>query len=76
MEISIVLERHDGQRLLVMDSTYTEDTDDARQIIETGCAFAHVAGLEIYVSINQGEWIHYPNVDFLDFITTAMKRIK
>lgn len=76
MELSIKMQRHDGTELLVVDAAWCSNERDAYNICMDVVRFAHVAGLEMWVKVDAGEWVFYENLEFAQFCNKTWKMMK
>lgn len=74
MTVTMVYQLHDNSRVTVLNECVCLIGDDT--VISAGVAFAHVAGLEVWVGTNGGPLVHYPNIDALADLDAIAKRLK
>jgi hypothetical protein len=78
METNLSIElRNEEDTLVVCDYLAVDGPADAKKIIENAIAFVHSISIwELYIKVNDGEWIHYPNIEAQEFYLQIVKQIK
>lgn len=72
--VSIWFQLISGEMVQILDHTLC--MDDGLHVISPAVEFAHAAGIEIYVAIEDEEPQHIPNFGFLSFCKELEDRIK
>lgn len=75
-ELSMAFRLHDDTVVTVLEHCICGTEESVRETLEAGIRFAHIAGIEVFARVGDGEWQHYENIEFTDFCNALLKRMR